>query len=55
MSVTLLALIVAGILVIIDIALGFVSSRPSRTGWLTPVAVLIVIGVLLVSGGGISA
>jgi hypothetical protein len=54
-SVSLLALIIAGILVVIDIALGFVPNRPGRLGWLTPIAVLIVIVVLLVSTGGVKA
>jgi hypothetical protein len=52
MSISLILFIIAGILALLDIVLGFV---PNRRAWfLTPVAVLLIVIAALVGGGAIS-
>lgn len=54
MSISLILLIVAGILFLLDLILG-VPAIGRRTWFLTPLAGLLVVIALLISGGGIHA
>lgn len=52
MSISLILFIIAGILALLDIVLGF--SQRGRAFYLTPAAVLLIVIGLLVGGGAIS-
>jgi uncharacterized membrane protein len=54
MSISLILLIIAGILALLDIVLGFARSN-GRAFYLTPAAVLLVVIALVVAGGSVHA